>query len=50
VRLLVWYEAFESLDAARHRELQMKEWRRAWKIRVIEEVNSHWRDLYATLF
>lgn len=47
---LVWYQAFENLDAARHRELQMKEWRRAWKLRVIEELNPEWRDLYEELF
>ena len=49
-KLLVWYQAFDSLDSARHRELQMKEWRRAWKLRVIEEMNPDWEDLYATLF
>ncbi|HEV2748698.1 MAG TPA: GIY-YIG nuclease family protein [Allosphingosinicella sp.] len=49
-KLLVWYQAFDSLDSARHRELQMKEWRRAWKLRVIEEMNPGWDDLYATLF
>jgi putative endonuclease len=38
-KLLVWYQAFDDLDAARHRELQMKEWRRLWKLRVIEEMN-----------
>ena len=29
-KLLVWYEAHESLDGARQRERQMKEWKRAW--------------------
>jgi putative endonuclease len=38
-KLLVWYQAFDDMDSARHRELQMKEWRRAWKLRVIEEMN-----------
>ena len=47
--LLVWYQAFESLDAARYRELQMKKWRRAWKIREIEGLNPYWRDLFETL-
>jgi putative endonuclease len=46
---LVWYHAFDGIDAARHRELQMKEWKRAWKLRVIEEMNPQWRDLYSTL-
>ncbi|MGK6321802.1 GIY-YIG nuclease family protein [Sphingomonas sp. DT-51] len=43
---LVWYEAHESIEAARHRELQMKEWKRAWKLREIEGLNPDWDDLY----
>jgi putative endonuclease len=38
------------LQEARRRELQMKEWKRAWKIRLIEETNLDWNDLYPTLF
>ena len=49
-KTLVWYEAFGDLDAARYRELQMKEWKRAWKLRVIEEMNPGWEDLYDSLF
>jgi putative endonuclease len=49
-KILVWYQPFEDLDAARHRELQMKEWRRAWKLRIIEEMNPDWADLYESLF
>ena len=48
-KLLVWYQAFDSLEAARHRELQMKEWRRAWKIREIEGLNPDWDDLFDSL-
>ncbi|MEH3103677.1 MAG: GIY-YIG nuclease family protein [Sphingomonas phyllosphaerae] len=44
--LLVWYEAYDSIDAARQRELQMKEWKRAWKVREIEGFNPDWEDLY----
>ena len=47
---LVWYQAFEDLQAASHGELQRKEWKRAWKLRVIEEMNPQRRDLYAGLF
>lgn len=47
---LVWFEAHDDLDSARLRELQMKEWKRAWKIRLIEETNLDWADLYPTLF
>ena len=48
-KLLVWYQAFDDLDSARLRELQMKEWKRAWKLRVIEEMNPGWDDLYELL-
>lgn len=43
---LVWYEAHESWEAARQRELQMKTWRRVWKLREIEGLNPEWDDLY----
>jgi putative endonuclease len=49
-KLLVWFEAHDDLEEARKRELQIKEWKRAWKIRLIEERNVDWDDLYATLF
>ena len=48
-KLLVWFEAYEDLQVARHRELQMKEWKRVWKVRLIEETNLHWDDLYPML-
>ncbi|MET3710599.1 putative GIY-YIG superfamily endonuclease [Sphingomonas trueperi] len=47
---LVWYEAHEDLDGARLRERQMKKWKRAWKIELIERDNPQWKDLYGTLF
>jgi putative endonuclease len=49
-KLLVWYEAYEDLQEARLRELRMKEWKRTWKIRLIEEQNLAWNDLYPSLF
>ncbi len=42
---LVWYEAYDDLQAARQRELHMKEWKRDWKIREIEGLNPEWVDL-----
>jgi putative endonuclease len=45
-KLLVWYESHESLESARRRERQMKEWKRAWKLREIEGMNPAWEDLY----
>jgi putative endonuclease len=48
-KLLVWYETHDDLRDARLRELQMKKWKRLWKISTIEIMNSEWRDLYPTL-
>ena len=42
---LVWFQAFELRENAFRRERQIKEWRRAWKLRLIEEMNPDWRDL-----
>lgn len=44
-RTLVWYSEFPSRDEARVRERQMKKWKRAWKIREIEDLNPDWVDL-----
>ena len=49
-KLLVWFEAYDDLQEARRREVQMKEWKRPWKIKRIEEHNFEWADLYPTLF
>jgi putative endonuclease len=48
--LLVWYAYFEDLQDARAQEWRMKKWKRPWKIRLIEETNPEWNDLYDTLF
>ena len=42
---LVWYERHDSAEAAITREKQIKEWRRRWKIELIEEINPYWNDL-----
>ena len=44
-KLLVWYEAHNSIEAAIVREKQIKEWRRTWKLRRIETDNPDWEDL-----
>jgi putative endonuclease len=49
VHTLVWFEAFELRANAFRRERQIKEWRRVWKLRLIEEKNPDWRDLYDDL-
>lgn len=47
VTRLVYHEPHASLADAIAREKQMKRWRRAWKIQLIEERNADWRDLFA---
>ncbi|MFZ3008715.1 MAG: GIY-YIG nuclease family protein [Phenylobacterium sp.] len=42
---LVWFESFELRENAFRRERQIKEWRRVWELRLIEETNPDWRDL-----
>jgi len=46
LKTLVWYHHFDDLRDARRREVQMKEWKRAWKVEAIEALNPTWRDLY----
>ena len=43
---LVYYETHSEIEAAITREKQLKKWNRAWKIRLIEESNPNWEDLY----
>jgi putative endonuclease len=47
IKQLVWYEMHEDVRAAITREKQIKKWNRAWKIRLIQEKNPQWQDLYA---
>ncbi|SIN61066.1 putative endonuclease [Parasphingorhabdus marina DSM 22363] len=47
---LVWFEAFDDIQEARRRELQMKKWKRGWKLELIEKDNPQWKDLFETLF
>ena len=48
-RTLVWYEMHDTAESAITREEQLKKWNRAWKVRLIEEVNPYWNDLYSNL-
>jgi putative endonuclease len=48
-KMLVWYEAYDDIEAAIRREKQMEEWKRLWKLRVIEEMNPDWDDLFESL-
>lgn len=45
VHRLVWYEPHQYVLNAIHREKQLKRWRRAWKIALLEAENPQWLDL-----
>ena len=46
VHHLVYYEQHSEAQEAILREKQIKKWNRKWKIRLIEEKNPGWSDLY----
>jgi putative endonuclease len=45
VKLLVYYEIFDDIHQAIARETQMKRYKREWKINLIQQHNTEWRDL-----
>jgi putative endonuclease len=49
VTKLVWFEIYDDPSTAIAREKELKKWRRDWKIRLIEEANLDWSDLYLTI-
>jgi putative endonuclease len=46
VKMLVYYEMFATMPEAIAREKQLKSWNRAWKIRLIEQINPEWKNLF----
>jgi len=46
VHMLVWYELYDDMQSAIQREKQLKNWKRAWKLELIEKDNPDWLDLY----
>jgi putative endonuclease len=46
VQRLVWYEEFFDVRDAIDREKELKKWRRAWKIALIEKTNPDWNELF----
>ncbi len=46
VHILVYYELHGDMYHAIEREKELKKWRRAWKLNLIESVNAEWRDLW----
>lgn len=49
VHTLVWYEQHPAMETAIQREKSLKEWKREWKLRLIEDRNPEWKDLYDDL-
>lgn len=49
VHLLVWYELHATMESAIGREKAVKEWKRKWKLELIEKANPTWQDLYASI-
>ena len=49
VKSLVWFEHCNDVNAAIAREKQIKGWKRAWKVELIEIHNPYWNDLYTDI-
>jgi len=49
VHTLVWYELHDTMESAIQREKAIKNWKRVWKLKVIEKTNLNWHDLYSDL-
>ncbi len=49
IKHLVWFDSTGDVLAAIAREKQLKDWKRAWKIELIERENPGWRDLYPSI-
>jgi putative endonuclease len=46
VHTLVWFEQHDTMESAIAREKAMKEWKRIWKLELVEASNPAWDDLY----
>ena len=46
---LVYFEQFRSMVEAIEREKELKKWRRAWKIALVDAANPDWRDLWSEI-
>ena len=49
VHILVWYEVHGTMESAIMREKTLKEWKRKWKLELIESCNPTWSDLYENI-
>ncbi len=50
VYTLVYFEVHDEMYEAIQREKRLKRWNRAWKIRLLEEMNPEWKDLSSQVF
>ncbi|MDH2350946.1 GIY-YIG nuclease family protein [Bradyrhizobium sp. SSUT18] len=46
---LVWFETYDDPVSAISREKELKKWKRAWKIQLIEKDNPKWDDRYESI-
>lgn len=46
IHSLVWFEQHETMESAISREKKVKDWKRSWKLELIEKSNPKWDDLY----
>ena len=49
VTMLAWYELHGTMESAILREKQLKKWNREWKLRLVQEANPEWRDLWSDI-
>ena len=49
VHKLVYFESTSNILSAIEREKRLKTWKRIWKVKLIEESNPTWDDLYDSL-
>jgi putative endonuclease len=49
VHQMVWYELHKRMDSAIKWEKRLKDWKRKWKVQLIEHTNPNWEDLYSVI-
>jgi putative endonuclease len=49
IKTLVYFETHDDFEHAEKREKRLKKWNRTWKMKVIEDMNPNWADLYETI-
>ena len=49
VKTLVWYEQHDRMETAIAREKAIKKWNRSWKLRLVEQTNPNWQDLWPSI-